>query len=354
VKPRTLAILVVLGALALGAGWYFGIASEPSQDAATDAAHLMFPALAPRLADATEVELQHGASTLHIVKDTKTNDWGLAERDGYPIDVSKLHGLLTALTELRLVEKRTADPGEFAKLGLEDPTGKDATSTLVQVLDKSGHPIAAVIAGHSRVRTEGNLPADIYVRRPDESQTWLAEGKLDVDTDALTWLDRDVMDIKPARIATVAITSGTTPVKLARAGDKLVMQEPTDHPKLDDEHVDDVQRALELLSLEDVRADKDAPKGDALGTAVFTTNDGLSITATPTKAGSDLWVRFAAAGTDKAAAEAARLNARLAGWTYEIGSWKQKALIPTMDDLKAAPPPAPAPAPSASPVPAKP
>jgi len=346
VKPRTLAILVVLGVLALGAGWYFGIATEPPQETATDSGHLMFPDLAPRLADATEVALQHGASTLRLVKDARTGDWGLAERGGYPIDAAKLHGLLTGLTELRLIEKRTADPGDFAKLGLEDPTGKDATSTLVQVLDKSGHPIAAVIAGHSRVRTEGNLPADVYVRRPDESQTWLAQGKLDVDTDALTWLDRDIMDIKAARIASVVVANGATPLKLVRAGDKLTMQDPADHPKLDDEHVDDIQRALELLSLEDVRPDKNAPKGDALGTAVFTTTDGLTITATPVKAGNDLWVRFAAAGADKASAEAATLNARLVGWTYEIGSWKQKALIPTLDDLKAAPPPAAAPAPA--------
>ena len=26
---------------------------------------------------------------------------------------------------------------------------------------------------------------------------------------------------------------------------------------------------------------------------------------------------------------------RLAGWTYQIGSWKEKSLVPTMDDLKA-------------------
>ena len=48
--------------------------------------------------------------------------------------------------------------------------------------------IAALVAGHSRVRTEGNLPEEVYVRRPDENQSWLAEGKLDVDTDPLSLL----------------------------------------------------------------------------------------------------------------------------------------------------------------------
>jgi hypothetical protein len=81
---------------------------------------------------------------------------------------------------------------------------------------------------------------------------------------------------------------------------------------------------------------------------VFTTQDGLAVTATPVKAGGDLWVRFAAAGNgEKAAAEAAALNKRLAGWSYQIGVWKQKALVPTLDDLKAAPPPPP-PAPAAA------
>jgi len=198
-----------------------------------------------------------------------------------------------------------------------------------------------VVAGHSRVRTEGNLPEEISVRRPDENQSWLAEGKLDVDTDVSTWLDRDIMDIAPARIASVDVTHGDSHLVLARAGEALAMTAPADHPKLDDSHLDDVLHALAQLTLQDVAADKDAPKGETLGSAVFTTADGLAVTVTPVKTASDLWARFAASGsTDKAKAEAANLNTRLAGWTYQIGSWKQKALVPTLDDLKAAPPPA--------------
>ena len=39
---------------------------------------------------------------------------------------------------------------------------------------------------------------------------------------------------------------------------------------------------------------------------------------------------------DEVKAEAQRLNGRVAGWTYQIGSWKEKSLVPTIDDLKAA------------------
>src|SRR6202012_1415149 len=113
-----------------------------------------------------------------------------------------------ALTELRLVEPRTTDPAEFSRLGLEDPTGKTATSNLLRVLDASGKPIVAVVVGHRRVRTQGNLPEQVYVRRPDDNQTWLAEGNLQVDADPQQWLDRDILSIDHARIAKVAVTRG--------------------------------------------------------------------------------------------------------------------------------------------------
>ena len=61
--------------------------------------------------------------------------WGLEDRGGYPVQVTKLRGMLTALTELRLVEPRTTDPAKFGRLGLEDPERKDATANLLRVLD---------------------------------------------------------------------------------------------------------------------------------------------------------------------------------------------------------------------------
>jgi hypothetical protein len=343
-RPRTLAVLVVLGIAALAGGWYWGAARSPDQSAATDAGRPMFPALGGKLDQAASVVLRHGAITLRIVRNPTTKTWGLAERGFYPVDVGKLRGLLMGLSDLRLIERRTAEPAELSRLGLEDPTGRDATSTLIEVLDAAGKPLAALVAGHSRLRTAGNLPAQVYVRRPDQTQTWLAEGRLDLDADPLTWLDRDVMDIKPDRIASVSVTTPAGHLLLTRAGAALALAEPAEHPRLDAQHLRDVEHALDLLTLEDVRPDATAPAGTALGSAVFTTKDGLAITATCGKAADDLWVRFTAAATSGAGAEAAALNARLAGWSYRLGDWKQAALVPTIGDLTATPPASPAPA----------
>jgi hypothetical protein len=346
-KPRTVLILVVLAVIAIAGGWYFGTAEQPTGQQAFNAGKLMFPDLAPQLQNAARVEIVHQGKTTAIVKHGDT--WGLEDRGGYVVQPGKLRGLLTALTELRLVEPRTTDPAEFGRLGLEDPNGKTAESNLLRVLDPSGKTIAVLIVGHRRVRTQGNVPEQVFVRRPDDNQTWLAEGSLQVDADPQLWLDRDIMNIDHARIATVAVTDGDTKLELARDGQKLVMKQPADHPPLDDYKLDDANRALELLTFQDVQTDKQ-PVGDKIGQSVYTTNDGVAVTATVFKGDKDIWARFAAApapgldpaASDKAKTEADKLNARLAGWTYQLGDWKRKALVPTLDDLKAPPPDKPA------------
>jgi Domain of unknown function (DUF4340) len=343
-KPRTLIALIVLGVIAVAGGWYFGTAQQPSEQQAYSGGKLMFPDLAPKLQDAARIEITHQGKTTAIVKHGDT--WGLVDRGGYVVQASKLRGMLTALTELRLVEQRTTDPDQFNRLGLEDPNGKTGTSNLLRVIDASGKPIVAVIVGHRRVRTQGNVPEQVYVRQPGDNQTWLAEGSLQVDADPQLWLERDIMNIDHARIASVAVTHGDDTLELTRDGQKLTMKVPAEHPPLDDYKLDDVDRGLELLTFQDVQTDKE-PVGDKVGQSVYTTSDGLVVTATVFKGDKDIWARFAATGSDKTKDEADKLNARLAGWTYQLGAWKQKALVPSLDDLKAPAPEKPAASPPA-------
>ncbi|MGE0225789.1 MAG: DUF4340 domain-containing protein [Acetobacteraceae bacterium] len=333
-SPRTLAILVVLGIAALAGGWYFGTATKPEQQVAVDAGRLMFPGLAPKLQNATKIEISNQDKTLVIER--KNDRWGLASRGDYPVIDTKLRGMLTALTELRLVEPRTADPEQFARLGLQDPEAKDSKANLLRVLDAQGQPLVAVIVGHRRVRTQAKVAEQVYVRRPGENQTWLAEGSLQVDADPQLWLDRDIMNIPHTRIATVAVTHGESSLDFAAKDGKLVVMKPSEHPPLEEYRVEDVWRALETLTFQDVQTDA-APAGEAIGQSEFTTTDGLVITAKVLRGEKDsILARFAVAGADKVKEEAERLNARLAGWTYQLGSWKEKALVPVLDDLKKA------------------
>jgi len=348
-RLRTVIILAVTAAVVLVGGWYFGEHAVPGLQQ-VDSGVLMFPDLAPRLQKAKRIEVVHRGATLVIEK--TGNVWGLVDRGGYKVQPPKLRGLLTGLTELRLIEPRTDDPAEYSRLGVEDPNGKDAGSALLRVLDDGGQPIAVVIVGHHRVRTQGNLPEEVFVRRPDEAQSWVAEGSLQPDADPLLWLDRDLMNIDHLRIATVTVARGDAVLAFARRDGKLLLTTPADHPPLDEYRLEEVSRALELLTFQDVQTDAQ-PVGASIGRSVFATSDGLTVSAMlfaaadsqgahpgvpgRTLGAQDVWVRFEAAGENEAKTEAGQLSARLKGWTFQLGSWKERSLAPTLDDLRAPP-----------------
>ncbi len=333
-RPRSGLSLLLAGAIVLAAGWYFGPAQLPGAAQSVYAGTLMFPDLAQKLQSAAEVDIMHQGKTTVIRKQGAV--WGLADRGGYPVEQEKLRAMLTALTELRLVEPRTSDPAQFTRLGLGNPDQKDATSDLLRVLGPDGKPIAALIVGHRRVLTEGNVPDEVFVRRPGETQTWLAQGSLTVDADPALWLQRDILNIDHAKIAQVTVQrDGTTLVFDAKNG-KLALTQPKDHQALDSYKLDDLARGLELLTCDDVQPGP-APTGGAIGQSVFTTTDGMTVTVQLYHSGKDLLARFAVAGDAPAKTEAAGLQARVAGWNYKLGAWKEAALVPSLAELASAP-----------------
>ena len=348
-RTRTAFFLVLLAAALFGAAWYYGLvpASLTGEPAKVAAAPLAFPGLAPRLGSAASVVITSKGQSFSLAK-TGTL-WGLTEHGTYPVQQDRLRELLTGLTELRLAEPRTADPALLERLGLGDPASAASTATLVRVLDGNGAALAELVIGHRRVRSQGGAPETVYVRRPGETQSWLAEGRLPVDADQQLWLDRDIANIESKRVASVRVQRGGTVLEFGRDGDKPVLKLPADHPKLDESRLEDVFRGLENLSLIDVKPA--TPPGQPVGTAAITLTDGtvveVTVSGTGKPDGKDIWVQLAVRGESE---EAKKLAARVTGWAYQLGAWKEKAFVPALDDLKAEEPPAPAAA--AAPAPA--
>ena len=125
----------------------------------------MFPDLPTKLRGLAKVEITHQGKEM-VIEKRSGGDWGVAAMHDYPVQEAKLHGMLAGLTELRLTEPRTSDPAEFSRLGVDDPEKATSSSDLLQLVDSAGKPIVAVIVGHRRVRTQGDAPDEIYVRRP--------------------------------------------------------------------------------------------------------------------------------------------------------------------------------------------
>ncbi len=324
-KPRTGLVLLALGVVALLGGWFFGLRTQPTA-AEVASGRLAFPGLAAKLQSAARVEIENQGKTLVIEKHGKI--WGVADRGLYPVQGDKLRAVLTGLTELRLVAKRTDRPDELELLGLGHPASAKSAADLVRVLNASGKPIAAIVLGHRKVLTGGDVPQEIYVRWPGQNQAWLAEGTVEIDADPSLWLDRDIADIQNAKIRSVDITTpGQHLIFTAKAG-KLVLIAPTQHPPLDRYKIEDMQRAFEYLTFDDVRPGPALP-GKPAGQAIFTTTDGMVVRVTLNEGAKHAWAAFSAVGGKGGAA----LEARVKGWVYQLGSWKRTAFVPTLADL---------------------
>lgn len=328
-QRRTLLLLSGAAVAAIGGA----LVLTPSDQAppAPGGAALAFPGLAQRLQSAARIEAKRHDGTLEIARRGET--WVLPAKGGYPVRQEKVRELLTGLTELRLTEPRTANPEMLDRLGLEDPARAGATSTLLRVLDAEGGVIAELVIGRRRVRTQGNVPESAFVRRPNETQAWLAEGRIPVDADPQLWLDRDIANLPRERVRRVAVArAGQPALVLSRAegpDGRLQVSEPADAPPTDETNLDEVGRAFEFLTFLDVRTEAEAP-GEALGEARFELTDNLAIVVRPRRDGENLWASFAAEGDD----EAARFNARWRGWAYQVGQWKEKAFVPLLADLR--------------------
>ena len=94
---------------------------------------------------------------------------------------------------------------------------------------------------------------------------------------------------------------------------RLAVTAPAEVPQLDDYGLDEIGRAVEFLTLTQVRKEA-AASGQPMGQARFTLTDNLTITITGQQDGETVWLRLAAAGDD----EAARLNARWRGWALAL------------------------------------
>lgn len=338
-KARTTVILAVLAVVVLAVGVYFGTAPREQLNDVPQG-QLAFPDLTAKLQGASTLEVLHHGDTLRVVR--KGDRWVLPAKDGYPAKQDRAHELLADLTELKLQEPRTSNPDEYKQLGVEAPTDKDANSTEVRVLDDKGGAIAELIVGHQRTGSGGQGDG-VYIRKPADAQAWLASGPLTVETDPQQWIDQDIASVPADRIAAIAVTRDGAEMEFVREAGQVKITKPADHPKLDQYKLDDMARSLENLTLTNVKPAP--PPGNTVGTADLTTTDGMKVKVTVNKSGPDIWVQLAASGDGKAQKDAAALDAKVKGWAYQVGAWKEQTLVPTLDELKAPEPPKPPAAP---------
>ena len=349
---------------------------------ASPAGGKLFPDFTARVNDAATIEIKRkdGVTTL-----SRTGEgWGLAEKGGFPVDMTAVRKCLVGLSQMTIAEEKTADPALYAKLGVEDPASEGSTSALVTVRDASGGTLAALIVGKERTGKNYAGARQIYVRKPDDARSWLANGELGIHEAGTDWLDKQILEIKRDRVRAVEV----------RPAEGEVVLVDRDKPETNDFTLHDIPEgkeltypsapgslgsALEWLTLEDVVPASEVDVRDgATATTKFSCFDGLTVTVTTKNVEDKTYARFEASyetppeiagpaapaegesaapakpGTksrEEVEKEAAELNARLGKWTFVIPSYNktnfQKAKSELLKDV--APPPESKPAEAAPP-----
>jgi hypothetical protein len=355
VSKRTVAILagvlVVLLALVL-----FG--QRTSAPVGTGSA--LVPDLKAALGDIERVTVVKANGETVATLEKRPDNWVVADKGGYVANAAKLRQALTALSEAKILEQKTANPALYARLGVEEVTGANAAGVSI-AMTAQGHELPTVILGNA----EGSKYR--YARRAGEAQSYLIDRNPDVPRAAAQWVDSVVVDIRGERIREVTIKHPDGQVvHISKASPELANFEVADVPKGRELSYPGVANvignALRELNLEDVERTSSAP-AEQPTIVEFRTFDGLVLRVTGVKRGDDDWITLeasvdasqaaaaappapaegAAASATPASdpdAEAQRINAKVGGWSYKIAGFQYDQMTRHMADLLKAVPPA--------------
>jgi hypothetical protein len=317
-------------------------------------AEKLFPDLPAQAAAARRIEVRSAGQ--QVTLRGQAANWTIADKHDYPADPAKVRALLEGLAGLTLIEPRTADPARHAALDLDAPDSAGGKGVLVRVLGDGDKELAAVLIGKPRAAA-GQGARQTYVRRPNEPQTWLAEGAVDVQRTPPLWLPAEAFDLPQTRVRQVSVQHpGQMPLLIARNKPDEAFALLTQLPKgrtAQASTVGAVAYGLQHLPLQNVFKPDEVAADWAQATAVvFDTFDGVSITATVLSLNNTPHLKLAAAVAGNAAdparatAEVERINRQVADWVFVVPPHTAATFTPKLDNLlePLAPPPEAAPA----------
>jgi hypothetical protein len=343
--------LTVLGAaafvavlLALGALWQQAQMGKPAYEP-----EQFFPGFARQVRDAAQIHIESKAGGAFDVTFTPDKGWVLPGRSDFPASFDLVRRTLVGLAALQTIEPKTARPDWLHYIGLGAPPAGDGIA--ITVRDDKGHVLASLIAGKSEDIGDASGATGLFVRRPNENQSWLVRSVLDPRASLSDWIEKTVLDVDRARIQEVDVDPAGSPsfmVRRAKPSDPDFALSPLPAGKsVSDSTVPDgVASAITGFGFDDVRNARELDFSNQATTArvVTKTFDGLKVTVNVQRQGSDYWAVVSAdALSPDAAKEASAINAHASGWAYKLPAYKGQLFMTTLDSLLKTPTPPQAP-----------
>ncbi len=337
-RRRNLLILIIAAVLLVVLA-AFALYRQEKAAAPVPTPETFFPGLAHNVRDVAKIHIASQKFGAFDVTFVPEKGWVLPERGNYPASFEQVNKTINAVATLQTIEPRTARVDWLRYLDL-DPPSSGGNGVLITLSDEKGNALASLIAGKSQDIGDASGLSGIFVRKPDSTQSWLARGVLQPQSDPSQWIDHKVMDIDRARIQEVGVFP-------ADGSSYSVLR---DKPSDADFHLASLPKGRELLSAQ-------APDGVAVAAVGFTfddikpaqgfdftgatrvvtrTFDGLLVTAKVIKQGQDYWATVSAEavpGKVAAEKEARAIDARADGWAYKLPAYKGQQFMTTLESL---------------------
>ena len=330
-RATTLAIVAFL--MAAVAAITIGIqvrASRPDL-----AAGAVLPGLSERIAQAQKIRIVSEEASYQIerVQRGEQSVWVMRDRGDFPVRAAPLATLTEGLEQLQYTRRMTADPDKFDRLGVGDPR-QGGGGVLVQIEDAQGAFLVNLILG---VETSG-----LYVRKPDQDQTWAARGELPPLRDVTTWLDLRPLSLEPETLARVEVSPregrSYAMARESEAATDFDIVQPARLEPLARSRVTATAERLTRLSPVDVQP-APAIQGAPFARVHAVTFDDVELDGELIESDGKAWLKLVARSNDpEQEAAALAINDQVAGWAYALSDADVQALAPALEALLPPPP----------------
>ncbi|MGD9965109.1 MAG: DUF4340 domain-containing protein [Hyphomonadaceae bacterium] len=321
-RAQSLTLFLAAGALAAIAA--ITLAIENRGLSPDNASGPVLPELEETIGRAQRIAVTSAEATYRIERTQQ--GWAMRDRDDYPVLSSRLAQLTEGLETLRYVRRMTNDPSKHQRLGVTDPR-EGGRGILVQIEDGRGALLVNLILG---VETNG-----LYVRRPDQAQTWEAEGELPPLRDVASWMDLQPLTVPAENLARVEVmpSEGRAYVLARDAADQPWRIVSPAMAALAQSTLTSTAERLTQLAPVDVRT-APAVQGAPRARVRAATFDGIVIDAELIPTDNRTWIKLVArAGDPEREAAALEINNRSAAWAYALSDIEAESVAPPLSRL---------------------
>jgi len=328
-RNRLLSLFLLAGALIAIAAVTTAITLRGSNPNAVSGP--VVPGLADTIGGGTRIIITGAEASYRIERAERAERgeqtiWVMRDRGDYPVQSQRLAQLTEGLQNLRFTRRMTSDPGKHARLGVDDPR-QGGRGILVQIEDGRGALLVNLILGVE--------PSGLYVRRPDNDQTWAASGDLPPLRDMASWLELRPLDMSADELARVEIMppEGRAYILARDSADAAWRIVSPALATLAQSSVTAAAEAITALAPVDVQP-APAIQGTPRARVRATTFDGVTIDAEVIESDGGQWLKLVArAEAPEQEPAALAINNRVAAWAYRLNESDLASFLPPLSSL---------------------